>query len=292
MSQSLLDQLVELMKRDHPVDWARLCHLAHGWEEMFTEIAAMNAKHRIEQPPREPMQMPQGLLGRASTAEDEDTVGVSHDAQAETSLKPEHLPSQHYLDPAPRQSPEEAARTCLRSYQTRGALDPMPMPVEAHSLCGKFIRHFIDVFREQMVGRKKGTRKRKPVDPALVHAWALRFDPDELVLDGGELIIVDLRVEPAPTPLPSPSAPSVREPVKKVRLPAGRPREIDRDAIAGVAKDCAKKGVDESLDGFVERVRHECRESRPAIRAPKSRSQMREICRPTWDAARGESIKK
>ena len=79
----------------------------------------------------------------------------------------------------------------------------MLLPVEAHFLCGKIIQHFVDVYRDQMVGRKKGTRKVKPVDPALVRAWVLRFDPDELVLDGGELIIVDVRVEPAPLPNPS-----------------------------------------------------------------------------------------
>ena len=43
---------------------------------------------------------------------------------------------------------------------------------------------------------EEGIRKVKPVDPALVRAWALRFDPDQLVLDGGELIIMDVRVEP------------------------------------------------------------------------------------------------
>jgi hypothetical protein len=51
-----------------------------------------------------------------------------------------------------------------------------------------------------MVGRIKGSLERKPLDPALITAETLRFDPDELVLDGGELIIVDVRVEPAPLP--------------------------------------------------------------------------------------------
>ena len=54
-----------------------------------------------------------------------------------------------------------------------------------------------------MVGRTKGSRETKPLEPALIRPEALRFDPDELVLDGGELIIVDVRVEPAPLPNPS-----------------------------------------------------------------------------------------
>jgi len=143
-----------------------------------------------------------------------------------------------------------------------------------------------------MVGRTKGSRETKPLEPALIRPEALRFDPDELVLDKGELTIVDVRVEPAPAPLPSPSAAPVRKPVMKVRLPGGRPREIDRDAITGVAKDCAEKGVEDHLDPFAARVRHECGLRRPRIKTPKSRSQMREICRPIWDAARGESTQK
>ena len=163
---------------------------------------------------------------------------------------------------------------------------------ESGALCKKFVEHFADVFRNQMVGRTKGSRETKPLEPALIRPEALRFDPGELVLDKGELTIVDVRVEPAPAPLPSPSAAPVRKPVMKVRLPGGRPREIDRDAITGVAKDCAKKGVEEFLDRFAERVCHECGERRPPIRTPKSRSQMREICRPIWDVARSESTQK
>jgi hypothetical protein len=70
--------------------------------------------------------------------------------------------------------------------------------VECAFLCGKFVTHFADVFRDQLVGRIKGTLEIKPLDPALIRVGALRFDPDELVLDGGALIIVDVRVEPAP----------------------------------------------------------------------------------------------
>jgi hypothetical protein len=196
MQKSLLDWLVELMQRDYPEDWARLCHLAHAREQAFTELIAFTAKHRIEQLAREPTQMLPGLLGLARPAQDQEVVGVAHDAGAEASLQPEHLLSQHDLDPVPSKSPEEeAARTYLRSYQKRGALYPIPS-VEMDWLCAKFIKHFADVFRDQMVGRKKGTRKVKPIDPALVRSLALRFDPDELVLD---IIIVDVRVEPAPS---------------------------------------------------------------------------------------------
>ena len=191
MPQSLLDRLVELMERDYPEDWARLRHLAHTREQGLTEAIAIIAKHRIEQ------LAPQDLLGLARPAQDHEIVGVAHDTRAEASLQHEHLPSQHDLDPAPSKSPEEAARRCLRSYARRGPLDTS-LSLEIASLCGKFIEHFVDAFRDRMVGRRKGTLERKPLEPDLVRAWALRFDPDELVCDGGELIIVDVRVDPAP----------------------------------------------------------------------------------------------
>src|SRR5436305_2964267 len=37
----------------------------------------------------------QGLFGFALSAQDHEVVGVGHDASAEASLQPEHLPSQH-----------------------------------------------------------------------------------------------------------------------------------------------------------------------------------------------------
>jgi len=40
-------------------------------------------------------QAPQGLFGLARPAQDHEIVGVGHDARAEASLQPEHLPSQH-----------------------------------------------------------------------------------------------------------------------------------------------------------------------------------------------------
>jgi hypothetical protein len=37
----------------------------------------------------------QGLFGFALSAQDHEIIGVGHDARAEASLQPEHLPSQH-----------------------------------------------------------------------------------------------------------------------------------------------------------------------------------------------------
>jgi hypothetical protein len=250
MQKSLLDWLVELMQRDYPEDWARLWHLAHTREHGLTEVIAIIAKRRIEQLANEPTQMPPGLLGLARPAQDHEIVGVAHDARAEASLQSEHLPSQHDLDPAPSKSPEEAARTYLRRYQRRGPLDPMLLPVEAHFLCGKFIEHFVDVYRDQMVGRKKGTRKRKPLEPALIKAGALRFDPDELELDGGALIIVDVRVDemrsepqqpPTPAPPPDAAAALARKLSGKAWVSSNFKSELLDLTISGAAKVLAKQ---------------------------------------------------
>jgi hypothetical protein len=92
--------------------------------------------------------------------------------------------------------PERAARQWLKSYRQRRFLHPQPS-LETKRLCGKYIQLFSDVFRHQMVGRIKGTLEIKPIDPSLITAETLRFDPDELILDEGALIIVDVRVEPA-----------------------------------------------------------------------------------------------
>jgi hypothetical protein len=205
----------------------------------------------------------------------------------------------HAHEDEPGVSPESAARWFLRSFGRKLDSDPKASG-DTEWLCWKCIDLFCDAFRNQMVGRKRGTLEITPLPPALITPETLRFaggsSPDELVLDDGELIfvdvtIVDVRVEPAPASLPSPSAPPVRKPVMKGRLPSGRPPEYDDDAIAGVAKNCAKHGVEEFLARFVERVSHECGDSRPPIRAPKL-TKMRDICRPIWDAARGESTKK
>jgi hypothetical protein len=65
----------------------------------------------------------------------------------------------------------------------------------------------------------------------------------------------------------------------------GRPREYDHDAITKVAEDLAREtGVDDDLDPFCVRVRNECKNKRPPIKTPKSRSQMRKICRPIWES--------
>ena len=73
------------------------------------------------------------------------------------------------------------------------------------------------------------------------------------------------------------------------RLP-GRPREYDHDAIIEVAKDCAKKGVEDYLDRFVERVSDEYKD-RHNKKAPKP-TQMEEILRPIWNDERAKSAKK
>ena len=190
--------------------------------------------------------------------------------------------------------PEEAARrhfseACwlYRAYVSGSS--------EIAKLCEKFFEHLADVARDRgLVGRLEGDPETRPIPTDLITPEGFRFDPDLLVppTHNGKLIFVDVRVELAAAQLPNPSGAPVRKAGKKVRLPGGRPREIDYDAITGVAKDCAKKGVEEFLDRFAERVGYECGERRPPLRTPKSRSQMREICRPIWDAARGESTQK
>jgi hypothetical protein len=93
--------------------------------------------------------------------------------------------------------PESAARRYLRSYRRPHPMDPVAS-VETTWLCWLCIQHFVDVFGNQMKGRIKDTPEMKPLDPALVKEETLRFYPDELVLDEGALIIVDVQVEPAP----------------------------------------------------------------------------------------------
>jgi hypothetical protein len=98
--------------------------------------------------------------------------------------------------------PDEAARKRFRAY---GRYDlaafssrPANEVSESMALRKKFVEHFANVFRDQMVGRVKGSLEVKPLEPVLIKPGALRFDPDELVLDKGNLTIVDVRVEPAP----------------------------------------------------------------------------------------------
>jgi hypothetical protein len=85
-------------------------------------------------------------------------------------------------------------------------LSPFGLPnTEAHALRKKFVEHFVDVFRNRLVGRIEGSPEAKPIPADLVRPEALRFAPDRLVLDKGKLTFVDVRVEPAPAPQPSPS---------------------------------------------------------------------------------------
>jgi hypothetical protein len=76
------------------------------------------------------------------------------------------------------------------------------------------------------------------------------------------------------------------------RLPRGRPREYDHEAITDVAENLAREtGVDDHLDPFFKRVRDECKNKRPRHKTP-GRTQMREICRPIWEAHRAQTAKK
>ena len=43
-------------------------------------------------------------------------------------------------------------------------------------------------------GRAQGTLETRRLEPRQIRAGALRFDPDELVLDKGKLVIVDVRI--------------------------------------------------------------------------------------------------
>jgi hypothetical protein len=61
------------------------------------------------------------------------------------------------------------------------------------------LEHFSDVFCDHTwIGRAQGTLETRRLEPRQIRAGALRFDPDELVLDKGKLVIVDVRIEPAP----------------------------------------------------------------------------------------------
>jgi hypothetical protein len=160
MQQSLLDRLVGLMKLDNPEEWERLCHHAYATQPRVTCWTRGRRRLRLRDLP---------------TAKD-------------------------WLDQLanlPTRSPEKAARKCLRSYR-RGDPRASTDTLLTDWLCWNCVQRFADVYRNQMVGRIKGNLERKPLDPALITAETLRFDPDELVLDGGEFIIVDVRVEPAP----------------------------------------------------------------------------------------------
>jgi len=100
-------------------------------------------------------------------------------------------------------SDDEAARRRLRvfrRYAIAGFSSSLGREVSAsNELRKKFVEHFADVFRDHpWTGRAQGTLETRRPEPRQIRAGALRFDPDELVLDKGKLVIVDVRIEPAP----------------------------------------------------------------------------------------------
>ena len=112
-------------------------------------------------------------------------------------------------------SDDEAARRRLRVYRRydiAGFSPSLGREVSAsNELRKKFVEHFADVFRDHTwIGRTQGTLETRRLEPRQIRAGALRFDPDELVLDKGKLVIVDVRIEPAPAK-PEDVAASVEE---------------------------------------------------------------------------------
>ena len=100
-------------------------------------------------------------------------------------------------------SDDEAARRRLRVYRRydiAGFSSSLGREVSAsNELRKKFVEHFADVYRDHTwIGRAQGTLETRRLEPRQIRAGALRFDPDELVLDKGKLVIVDVRIEPAP----------------------------------------------------------------------------------------------
>jgi hypothetical protein len=100
-------------------------------------------------------------------------------------------------------SEDEAARRRLRVYRRydiAGFSSSLGREVSAsNELRKKFVEHFADVYRDHpWTGRAQGTLETRRLEPRQIRAGALRFDPDELVLDKGKLVIVDVRIEPTP----------------------------------------------------------------------------------------------
>jgi hypothetical protein len=87
-----------------------------------------------------------------------------------------------------------------RRYDIAGFSSSLGREVSAsNELRKKFVDHFADVYRDHpWTGRAQGTLQTRRLESRQIRAGALRFDPDELVLDKGKLVIVDVRIEPAP----------------------------------------------------------------------------------------------
>jgi hypothetical protein len=84
----------------------------------------------------------------------------------------------------------------------------------SNELRKKFVQHFADVYRDHpWAGRAQGTLETRRLEPRQIRAGALRFDPDELVLDKGKLDIVDVRIEPAAKPEDGPEDGAIDAPL-------------------------------------------------------------------------------
>jgi hypothetical protein len=113
---------------------------------------------------------------------------------------------------------EEGVRSLLRTY--------MRNPGYGSKFMANSVARFADVFRDRLVGRRKGQTERERIDPDLVRPEWLRFDPDELLLDGGPHGYADVAVvpeggQPAPPPpeLKLASKETVREAIRAVNAP-------------------------------------------------------------------------
>jgi hypothetical protein len=95
---------------------------------------------------------------------------------------------------------EEAARRLLRRYgrtEDRELAGLWRRPADEIRETRKLVERFADATRHcKWIGRVRGTPETKPLEPSLVTAESLRFDPDELWIDGGKLIVVDVRIGP------------------------------------------------------------------------------------------------
>jgi hypothetical protein len=74
-----------------------------------------------------------------------------------------------------------------------------------------------------------------------------------------------------------------RELFDDLKLRRGRPPEYDRAAITAIARDVIKRGVDDHLDWYVERVANDLRQQ--GYKVPKS-TMLTEICAPIYKSVK------